>query len=96
VIGVDTGLTHIAAQQGTPTVLICRRGSIYFRPWDHCRVLRGDRCTPECVAMESAYAYNERVSLRGFRPEPRTCPSGAPCLSRTTPEQAFALLGELL
>jgi Glycosyltransferase family 9 (heptosyltransferase) len=96
VIGIDTGLTHIAAQQGTPTVHICRRGSVYFRPWGHCRVVRGDRCTEECVAMEAAYAYKERVSLRNFRPEPRVCPSGAPCLSGTTPEQAIALLRELL
>jgi hypothetical protein len=96
VIGIDTGLTHIAVQQGTPTVHICREGSVYFRPWDHCRVLRGDQCTEECLAVEAAYAYNEQVSLRGFRPEPRKCPSGAPCLSGTTPARALALLGELL
>ncbi len=95
VIGVDTGLTHIAVQQGTPTVHICRKGSVYFRPWDHCRVLRGDQCTQECLAGEAAYAY-KRVSLRGYRPEARTCPSGSPCLSRTTPERALALLEELL
>jgi len=96
VIGVDTGLTHIAAQQGTPTVMVCRQGSVYFRPWDHCRVLRGDPCTEECVAVEAAYAYNEQVSLRGFRPDPRACPSGAPCMSRTTSEQAVDLLRKLL
>jgi hypothetical protein len=96
VIGVDTGLTHIAAQQGTPTVTVCRRGSVYFRPWAHCRVLRGGPCTEECVAVEAAYAYNKQVSLRGFRPEPRTCPSGAPCLNPTTSGQATALLRELL
>ena len=96
VIGVDTGLTHIAAQQGTPTIHICRKSSVYFRPWIHCRVLRGDRCTDECLAVEASYAYNERVSLRDFRPERRPCPSGAPCLSGTTPEQAIALVGDLL
>ncbi len=96
VIGVDTGLTHIAVQQGTPTVHICRKSSVYFRPWDHCRVLRGGQCTAECVGGEAAYAYNERVSLLGFRPEPRTCPSGSACLSGATPDRALALLGELL
>jgi hypothetical protein len=96
VIGIDTGLTHVAVQQGTPTVHICRQGSVYFRPWDHCRALRGDRCTDECIAAEAAYAYNERVSLRGFRPEACPCPSGSPCLSRATPARALALLGELL
>jgi hypothetical protein len=96
VLGIDTGLTHIAVQQGTPTVHICRKGSVYFRPWDHCRVLRGDPCTEECVAVEAGYAYNERVSLRGFRPEPRRCPSGSSCLSAITAERALALLREFL
>jgi hypothetical protein len=96
VIGIDTGLTHIAVQQNTPTVHICRHGSVYFRPWDHCRVLRGDPCTEECLAVEGGYAYNERVSLRGFRPEPRLCPSGSSCLSAATPARALALLRELL
>jgi hypothetical protein len=96
VIGIDTGLTHIAVQQGTPTVHICRKGSVYFRPWEHCRVLRGDPCTEECLVVEAGYAYNERVSLRGFRPHPRLCPSGSPCLNATTPARALALLGELL
>ncbi len=96
VIGIDTGLTHIAVQQGTPTVHICRKGSVYFRPWGHSRVLRGDPCTEECLAVEAGYAYNERVSLRGFRPRPRLCPSGSPCLNATTPARTLALLGELL
>jgi Glycosyltransferase family 9 (heptosyltransferase) len=96
VIGVDTGLTHIAAQQRTPTVTICRRSSVYFRPWSHCRVLRGERCTDECMAVEAAYAYNDQVSLRDLPLDPRTCPSGAPCLEPTRPAQAVALLRELL
>jgi|SRR5579863_946067 len=96
VIGVDTGLTHIAVQQGTPTVHICRRGSVYVRPWSHCRALRGDRCTDECLAGEAAYAYNERVNLGDFRPERRACPSGAPCLWGIMPERAIALVAELL
>jgi len=96
VIGIDTGLTHIAAQQGTPTVTICRRGSVYFRPWPHCRVLRGDQCTDACAAAEDAYAYHDRVSLRGFRPAARECPSGSPCLAGARPEAAALLLRELL
>ena len=69
VVGIDTGLTHIAVQQGTPTLTICRHGSVYMRPWSHCRVLRGGPCTAECAAAEAAYAYNDRISLRGFEPQ---------------------------
>jgi hypothetical protein len=96
VIGVDTGLTHIAVQQGTPTVMICRRNSVFFRPWSHARALRGTPCDDECLAAEEAASYNHRVSLRGFDWQPRQCPVGGRCLSELAPEQAVALLDELL
>jgi hypothetical protein len=96
VIGVDTGLTHIAAQQGTPTVTVCRRGSVYFRPWPHCRVVRGDRCTDACSAAEAAYAYNREVSLEHFRPAPWRCPSCSPCMEAADPGFAVDRLRELL
>jgi len=96
VIGVDTGLTHIAVQQGTPTVTICRRTSVYVRPWPHSAALRGSDCTDRCRAVETASAYNQTVSLRDFRPPPRTCPSGSVCLAGTTAEDAVALLRRLL
>jgi hypothetical protein len=96
VIGVDTGLTHIAVQQGTPTVTICRRSSVYVRPWPHSRALRGSDCTELCRAAETASAYNRTVSLREFRPPPRTCPSGSACLTATRATDAVALLRELL
>jgi hypothetical protein len=96
VIGVDTGLTHIAVQQRTPTVTICRYGSVYFRPWTHARALRGAPCDAACLTEERTSAYNERVSLRGFEWQPRTCPSGQHCLAALQPEQAVRLLDELL
>jgi Glycosyltransferase family 9 (heptosyltransferase) len=96
VVGVDTGLTHIAVQQGTPTVSICRRRSVYVRPWPHCAALRGEECTDECIAAETSYAYNEVVSLRDFRPGPRRCPSGQRCVTGARPEDVLALLRGLL
>jgi hypothetical protein len=96
VIGIDTGLTHIAVQQRTPTVTICRHGSVYFRPWPHARALRGAPCDAACVAEERLSAYNDRVSLRGFRWQPRICPSGQKCLAELQPEQAASLLDELV
>jgi hypothetical protein len=96
VIGVDTGLTHIAVQQSTPTVTICRRSSVYVRPWPHSAALRGARCTDVCMEAELRYAYNQVVSLREFQPSLRNCPSGSPCLVGTRPEDAATLLEELL
>jgi hypothetical protein len=96
VIGIDTGLTHIAAQQGKPTVTVCKRSSVYFRPWPHCAALRGESCTERCLAAEASYAYNETVSLRDFRPEVRACPSGSLCLQGARAEDAVVLLRGLL
>jgi glycosyl transferase family 9 (putative heptosyltransferase) len=95
VIGIDTGLTHIAGQQRTPTVTICRHGSPYFRSWSHTRALRGAPCDAACSAEERASAYNDRVSLRGFQWRPRTCPSRQQCLAELQPEQAVRLFDEL-
>jgi hypothetical protein len=96
VIGIDTGLTHIAVQQRIPTVTICRPRSVYIRPWPHSAALRGDDCTARCIAAESSYAYHQTVSLRNFRPSPRICPSGSPCLAHVQPADAVALLRALL
>jgi hypothetical protein len=96
VVGVDTGLTHIAAQQGTPTLTICRRGSVFFRPWSHCRALTGEPCDDECLAIDQRRAYNERVSLRDFVWRPPTCPTNGRCLAAIRPEQAIDALRELL
>jgi hypothetical protein len=96
VIGIDTGLTHIAAQQVTPTVTVCRRSSVYFRPWPHCRAVRGGRCTNDCIAVEAGYAYNPEVSLEHVRPSAWGCPSGSPCMDEAAGEDAVALLRELL
>jgi len=96
VIGVDTGLTHIAVQQGTPTVTICRANTIFFRSWGHARAVLGDPCDDACTSLEKDYAYNERVSLRRFQWEPRTCPVRGRCLEPVQPADVLRALGELV
>ncbi len=95
VVGIDTGLTHIAAQQGTPTVMLCRDRPVYFRAWPHSRVVIGSPCVEVCRARERELAYNATVSLRGFRVPARTCPVGTPCMGSIAPESAIAVLEEL-
>ena len=96
VVGLDTGLTHIAAQQGTPTVTISRPNCVYFRPWPHTRAVTGAPCDEACIAAEAAYAYNDRVSLRDFTPRPRVCPSDGACLADIDPATVAAVLEELV
>ena len=96
VVGVDTGPTHIAVQQETPTVTICRRGNVYLRPWPHTRAVTGEPCDPACVAMEQEYAYNDRVDLRGFEWQPRRCPVDGRCLGAIEPEHVMDALDQVL
>jgi len=96
VVGIDTGLTHIAVQQGTRTVGIHRDRAVYFRPWPHSRAIVGDRCDETCSSIERAYAYNARVSLPRFEWQPRTCPVGARCLEKVRPADVMGALRDLL
>jgi hypothetical protein len=95
VVGVDTGLTHIAVQQRTPTVTICRQPPTFFRPWPHCRAVVGQRCDDVCASLNRDQAYNARVSLRGFQWRPRVCPVGARCLDPIHPDRVMDALREL-
>jgi len=96
VVGVDTGLTHLAVQQGTPTVMLCRARCVYFRPWPHTRVVRGAECDEECAAVEREYAYNSRVDLHEFEWQPRVCPVASQCLAAIEPQRVVDALGEVL
>jgi ADP-heptose:LPS heptosyltransferase len=96
VVGVDTGLTHIAAQQGTRTVTIGRRDDVFFRPWPHCRRVTGDACDPACTAVKEASAHNRHVDLRTIAWQPWTCPVGGRCLDPVSPARVAAALQKLL
>jgi ADP-heptose:LPS heptosyltransferase len=95
VVGVDTGLTHIAVQQNTPTVTICRQRPVFFRRWPHSRAVTGDPCDAACLSGEQDYAYNARVRLQGFDWRARTCPVGARCMESITPQPVMDALREL-
>jgi len=96
VIGIDTGLTHLAVQQGTPTVTISGTPAVYFRPWPHARVLVGDRCDDACIASDRERAYNTVVDLRELRWQPRTCAVGGRCLNAVKPQDVIDALDQVL
>ena len=96
VIGIDTGLTHLAVQQGTPTVTICGTPAVFFRPWPHARVVAGDRCDDACIAGERQRAYNTVVDLRALQWSPRTCVAGGHCLDAVQPEDVLGALADVL
>ena len=95
VVGVDTGLTHIAVQQNTPTVTVCRDRPVFFRQWSHSRAVSGNRCDDACLSLQRDYVHHARVSLRGFEWRARTCPMGGPCMASITTPEVVAALGEV-
>ena len=95
VIGIDTGLTHIAAQQGTPTVTLSRTPAVYFRDWHHTRLVTGSGCDPVCQRAEEEYAYHQLVALGPDHPAPRVCPAQSACLNAIEPGTVLKTLGEL-
>jgi ADP-heptose:LPS heptosyltransferase len=55
-ISVDTGLMHVAVQQGIPTVAIFNSTHTYYRPAPNCHALFAPACAPEC-ALQSAQQF---------------------------------------
>ena len=55
-------------------------------------MLRGERCTEECIAVEAAYAYNDQVSLRDLPARSADVPFGraVPRPDRTGPGRRSA------
>jgi len=96
VVGIDTGLTHLAAQQGTPTVTICRAPAVFFRPWPHTRAVVGSPCDNACIANEKARAYNSVVDLRELHWRPRTCAVGGACLDAVDAQDVVRALEDVL
>jgi ADP-heptose:LPS heptosyltransferase len=95
VVGVDTGLTHLAVQQNTPTVTVCRDRPVFVRPWPHTRVVTGHRCDDVCRSIERDHAHHASVSSPGSAWQARDCPMGGPCMASITTPQVVAALGEL-
>jgi ADP-heptose:LPS heptosyltransferase len=96
VIGIDTGLTHLAVQQGTPTVTIFHTPAIFFRPWPNARAVLGDPCDAACIASEKERAYNTVVDLRGLRWRPQTCAVARSCIDGVEPEDVVRTLDSVL
>ena len=96
VVGVDTGPTHIAVQQGTPTVAIHRPDPTFFRPWRHCRAVHAERCDPECLRRAQRVAHNTHVDRPAAAWQPWDCAVGGRCLAAIGPDEVFRALQEVL
>jgi hypothetical protein len=100
VVSVDTGLMHLAVNQGTPTVGIFKRSPVYIRPHNHFRAAISERsCMDVCHEKERRCAHNDRV-LAGpaFQPADWPCqaPAGARCLEAVSADNVAQLLIDVI
>jgi len=91
VIAVDTGLMHIAVQQGIPTVALMNFVHTYYRPAWNCRPLIGTRCASECTfvcedGQEFSTDYPDWIWWDG---EFNYCKAEKPCMGSITADQVL-------
>jgi hypothetical protein len=73
-VGVDTGLTHLAVHQGIPTIGLYRNRPIYWRPFPHCFKLEAEQpCAHECYALALSCRDNHLTSFVEFEPRSWLC-----------------------
>lgn len=65
VVGVDTGLSHLAVNQRIPTVMLFRYNSIFRRELDHVSCLIAPECLSQCLIRELSEGFNSRLDFRG-------------------------------
>lgn len=98
VISVDTGLMHIAVQQGIPTVAIFNNVRTYYREAPNCRPVFGPTCAPECTMQTDAefpygVDYKEWIWWEG---KYDFCRAAEPCMTKIKAADLLAAFDELL
>jgi len=63
VVGVDTGLSHVAVNQGVRTVMLFRQNSIFQRRFNHLISLLAPPCLEECLISEMKGEYNSLLEF---------------------------------
>jgi hypothetical protein len=100
VISVDTGLMHLAVQQGIPTVGLYRHAPVYVREQPHFVPLTARKpCQSECFKRQQKCAHhNVRKAGPGFQPANWDCAesSGQRCIDSISAERVLSGLEILM
>ena len=98
VVGVDTGLLHVAVTQGISTLGLFRNGPIYVRNYLHTSALIAKECAQECRSKYSRASYNEVTTFQDWTAPVWCCtmPEDSRCMASIEPETvATAVLRKL-
>jgi ADP-heptose:LPS heptosyltransferase len=99
VVGVDTGLTHLAVHQGIPAICLYRNRPIYWRPFPHCFKLEAEKpCADECYALALSCRDNHLTSFVEFEPRSWLCarPPQERCMASIDVARALKAFDHLL
>ncbi len=94
VVSVDTGLMHIAVQQGVPTCAFVHPRNIHHRSAANVTVFEGNVCSPKCQPIkvpkpDYAAAANLNVNLK-FQREYCQVSEAENCMAAITPHMVLA------
>jgi ADP-heptose:LPS heptosyltransferase len=64
VVSVDTGLMHIAVQQGIPTVSLFQGYAVYYRPYPACIPIFSPMCAEPCLEFQASLRPNASIEFR--------------------------------
>lgn len=98
VVAVDTGLFHLAVQQGVPAVGLFRRESVFRRDRPGALSICAPACDPACVAADVARAHHKvLVHPPGQQAPGWTCvrPEEERCMARLEPGEVLDALASL-
>jgi hypothetical protein len=99
VVAVDTGLMHVALQQGIPTIAFIHPRNYHFRSVKNCSNLFGIACPAKCergelaTPTEALAASALDVTLK-FDHRPCTLPASESCMGAIQPATVVQLLRE--
>jgi len=98
-VGVDTGLTHLAVHQSIPTIGLYRNRPIYWRPFSHCFKLEAEQpCADECYALALSCRDNHLTSFVEFEYRSWRCarPQEERCMATINVAKAISAFDTLL
>ena len=95
-VGIDTGLMHVAVQQGIATVALYRANPIYVRPYPHVKVLTAPECAQECIDKSLGIAINQMTDLADLSPGTWTCDITNRCMQSINVDEVLNALSQML
>jgi len=64
VVSIDTGLMHIAVQQGVPSVVLFQGYAVYYRPYPACLPIFSPMCAKPCLDFQANLRPNASIDYK--------------------------------